>query len=225
MNPNDFCAFCGNMAITDDHIPPKCLFPKPRPANLITVRACEICNKGTTLDDEYFRDAMLTGINEQRFPEAMALSIRKIEELGTNPKKRRYGWSVYKSARLVELRTEAGIYLGHAPARNLDRSRLLKSAEKCVRGLYFYQFQQRVPDDSEVTVYYYADLEPESVKELLLQCARCAPQNIGNGAFVYRFARVPDDPRSLWLLEFYDRHRFIGIISGPNTTDTLRNSP
>jgi hypothetical protein len=32
--------------------------------------------------------------DEKRFPKAMALSLRKIEEMGTDPKKRGYGWTI-----------------------------------------------------------------------------------------------------------------------------------
>ncbi len=171
-----------------------------------------MCNQGAKLNDEYFRDAMLTGVDEQRFPEAMAMSLQKIEELGTDPKKRRYGWATYKSAKWVEVRTDAGIYLGHAPARELDRTRLLRSAEKCVRGLYFYHSQHQVPDDYKTTIYYHTDLEPDGLEEFLSNCPWSAPQNIGDGAFVYWFTRVPGEPMSLWILDFYNRHRFVGII-------------
>src|SRR5262245_48797807 len=51
------CMICGQYAerVTDDHIPAKGLFGKPRPADLIVVRSCQACNRGTSADDEYFR--------------------------------------------------------------------------------------------------------------------------------------------------------------------------
>jgi hypothetical protein len=56
MNTPVACAYCGSTSeLTDDHIPPKNLFPKPRPENIITVKACKICVKDTSKDDEYFR--------------------------------------------------------------------------------------------------------------------------------------------------------------------------
>jgi hypothetical protein len=49
------CAYCGKkQPVTDDHIPPKNLFPKPRGSNLITVPCCEFCRKGWSENDEYF---------------------------------------------------------------------------------------------------------------------------------------------------------------------------
>ena len=174
--------------------------------------------------DEYFRDAILTGIDEQRFPEAMALSLRKIEEMGTDPKKRGYGWTTYKSVRTVEVHTDAGIYIGDAGARELDLDRMRRTIEKCGRGFYFHHFQERIPDDCEVTTQHHQLLEPEVKEELLSRFAGRSLQNIGNGAFVYTFMRVQDDPRSLWLLEFYGRHSFIAIVDHADVDESEEES-
>jgi hypothetical protein len=53
------CVYCGNQGVvTNDHVPPKCLFPPEKRVNLITVAACEPCNAEFKLDDEYFRLAL-----------------------------------------------------------------------------------------------------------------------------------------------------------------------
>ena len=44
------CIYCGQEANTRDHVPPKCLFAKPRPP-MITVPACLACNKSYEKDD------------------------------------------------------------------------------------------------------------------------------------------------------------------------------
>ena len=49
------CVYCGSEEnITREHIPPKALFPPPKPSNLITVPACNTCNGKKSIDDEYF---------------------------------------------------------------------------------------------------------------------------------------------------------------------------
>jgi hypothetical protein len=49
------CVNCGAAVdLTRDHVPPKNLFPKPRP-ELFTVASCRACNNGASEDDEYFR--------------------------------------------------------------------------------------------------------------------------------------------------------------------------
>ncbi len=54
------CTYCGRAReITDDHVPPQNMFPSPRPPDLITVPACRRCNQGFSMEDEYFRIAVL----------------------------------------------------------------------------------------------------------------------------------------------------------------------
>lgn len=50
------CYLCGSTEnLTRDHIPPKCLFSKPRPGNLYTVPCCYRCNNSASKEDEYLR--------------------------------------------------------------------------------------------------------------------------------------------------------------------------
>ena len=50
------CAICGQReGTTRDHVPPKAIFPKPRPNNLVTVPACPECNNGASDSDDLFK--------------------------------------------------------------------------------------------------------------------------------------------------------------------------
>lgn len=63
-NSTNRCFLCGATGnLTREHIPPKNLFPKPRPSNLHTVPCCEPCNNGGSKEDEYFRVAASCLIN------------------------------------------------------------------------------------------------------------------------------------------------------------------
>jgi hypothetical protein len=70
------CYLCGAPATTRDHIPPRGLFPQPRPNNLITVPACRSCNHDRSLDDEYFRDVVAAGSNDS--PQSLNLLYQRI---------------------------------------------------------------------------------------------------------------------------------------------------
>lgn len=48
------CVYCGKGIETKEHIPPKVLLDEPYPENLPVIRACEVCNHGYSLDEEYF---------------------------------------------------------------------------------------------------------------------------------------------------------------------------
>lgn len=75
------CLYCGELReLTSDHVPPRCLFSKPRPA-LVTVPCCRDCNREFGKYDEYFRLAITTGIDRQAFPKENADSVRAINNL------------------------------------------------------------------------------------------------------------------------------------------------
>jgi hypothetical protein len=67
------CVYCGQSdnQITVDHIPPKNLFPDPKPSNLITVPCCLRCNQKAAKDDEYFRTVITMREDIAKHPEAM----------------------------------------------------------------------------------------------------------------------------------------------------------
>jgi hypothetical protein len=63
-NRSGTCYLCGVAGkLTRDHIPPKCLFPRPRPSNLLTLPCCHRCNNSASKDDEYLRLATSGLIN------------------------------------------------------------------------------------------------------------------------------------------------------------------
>lgn len=61
------CYLCNSTEnLTKDHIPPKNLFPSPKPTNLITIWCCKKCNGKFSLIDESFRVFTSSVINRSR---------------------------------------------------------------------------------------------------------------------------------------------------------------
>jgi hypothetical protein len=61
------CYLCNSTEnLTKDHIPPKNLFPSPKPTNLITVWCCKQCNEKLSLIDESFRVFVSSVINRSK---------------------------------------------------------------------------------------------------------------------------------------------------------------
>ncbi|PIZ94871.1 MAG: hypothetical protein COX81_02305 [Candidatus Magasanikbacteria bacterium CG_4_10_14_0_2_um_filter_37_12] len=66
------CYLCGSIDdLTRDHIPPKNLFPSPKPSNLITVWCCRKCNERYSLIDESFRIFTSSVINRSKTGESV----------------------------------------------------------------------------------------------------------------------------------------------------------
>ena len=58
------CYLCRSAEnLTRDHIPPKNLFPKPLPTNLITVPCCKTCNESFSKSDEHIRAFLAMQVN------------------------------------------------------------------------------------------------------------------------------------------------------------------
>ena len=47
------CVYCGGKPTTRDHVPSKVLLDEPFPPDLPVVEACEVCNNGFSLDEQY----------------------------------------------------------------------------------------------------------------------------------------------------------------------------
>lgn len=63
----NICYLCGSVQnLTKDHIPPKNLFPSPKPTDLITVWCCKTCNEKFSLIDESFRVFTSSVINRSK---------------------------------------------------------------------------------------------------------------------------------------------------------------
>lgn len=122
----DKCYLCGAPATTSDHIPPRGVFPSPRPANLITVPACKACNQGCSLDDEYFR-TVVSAVSRDS-PQSLYLLKQRI--LPRVREKPAMGIALLKSVRRVDVYSKGGIFLGQAPQVTFDSARIVSGRSK-----------------------------------------------------------------------------------------------
>lgn len=71
----EHCYLCGKVLsdgeVTRDHVPPRALFPRPLPSDLITVPCCQPCNNAKSREEELFRLIATLGI--KKTPEAKSV--------------------------------------------------------------------------------------------------------------------------------------------------------
>jgi hypothetical protein len=75
------CVYCNRIPVTRDHCPSKVFLDSPYPENLPTVPACEDCNAGFSIDEEYlacFISCAISGTTEPHFQ--IRTKTRKILE-------------------------------------------------------------------------------------------------------------------------------------------------
>jgi len=192
------CAYCGQWReLTRDHVPPVCLFGRPRPSNLVTVPCCSTCNRNLSKHDEYFRFAVTAGIDSAKFPNESADSVRAVNNL-IRPASRRFARQLLSS------------YEGNPPRLKLDRDRIDIVLHRIARGLFYHYTGARLPE----TVSFESRLLPSrnipAFGRERITHLEGRLNTIGDGIFQHAFEPWADaDPfGTLWLMRFYDSRTF-----------------
>jgi hypothetical protein len=210
------CIYCQvRKATTVDHIPPKCLFPKPRP-DLITVPACRECNSQASLDDEYFRAALAS--RHETDDSAAAKELRRIlfRSFDRSPGWRA-GW--FEKTRFVEFIDD----LGQRDVKmqyQMDYDRLAGVVERIIRGLHYHEFGAPLPKDCPILIMQDWSLEAKhksaesKVAKFIASLTNEIEKTIKEGVFSYRRTSVEgDDLTAVWLLQFFDCIWTLGLVN------------
>ena len=105
------CVYCWKIGpVTDDHIPPRGLFPKLYSHNLITVPSCDACRKGTPKDDEYFRLALTVVEDSKGHADRDAVFPSVLRSLG-KPEAKGFSDAFWNDIRVVDRFSPTGLWL------------------------------------------------------------------------------------------------------------------
>ena len=193
------CAICGTReGTTRDHVPPKAIFPKPRP-DLVTVPACPECNNGASDHDDLFKvflSMQAAGNNEianRLFHEKTVRTLERNKALLAQ---------IGEEAKAVEvvnengkLETRTGV-LWNSEAHDAV-------IERTIRGLYFHHHGAVLPVDTKLAVQWLREVPEDIMPKLYL----FNEVTIGDQQVTYKYCVYDDDPRcSLWLFDFYGAH-------------------
>lgn len=199
------CAYCGERGeLTRDHVPPQCLFGKPRPNDLITVPCCEPCNRDVSKDDEYFRIAITTGIDAAKFPKENADSVRAINNLARSASQR-FARSLLQS------------YQSNPGRLRVDKTRVRIVLHRVVKGLFYHHTNVRLPGTVRFAMRWIGS--SASIEQPGLQSFPVGLDgnliSIGQGVFRYGFwpFEAPDPFGTIWLMRFYDHRTFVCVTT------------
>jgi hypothetical protein len=222
--PQDICAYCGSSEnLTRDHVPPKNLFPRPRPSNLIEVRACKICHSDTSKDDEYFRLKICLRDGVGKHPAARTQWNTIFRSLKRS-KARGLARQFLSDIHLVQLKTPSGLYLGKRLGYNVDMNRIRRVVQRTIRGLYFVESRKPLGLNNEVRIYTEEDIKelPQDVRDQLIQTiltplVTYPSKVVGNSIFLYRHHIAKENPVfSVWGISFYGQVPFLAM-TGPRS--------
>ena len=215
-----YCAYCNSKkATTSDHVPPKSFFPKPLPANMITVPSCDECNNNKGKDEKYFlatfmfSEAGVTSSGKKLWEQKLYRMYKK--NTGLRHK-------IVKSVKRLNVFTPSGIFIRRGLAIGMDEVRLSKVIDKIVRGLYFFEYKTYLSNSIEILSQFLQSqedgAEAEKFKDQLLFGSRQWPNS-----FEYLFNRIQDKPDcSMWVIRFWGKIVF-WAISG-NDSDFILNT-
>lgn len=207
------CAYCGiENAPTKDHIPPKSLFPKPRPHDLITVPSCFACNTRFQKDDDYFWLTLSIRAENSGNPAAEEASTRAISNL-SRPQSGGFQRSFLASLGRVALHSPAGIYLGDHLGYRIEFARLNRVASRITKGM-FCKIRNAPLAKGYVAmaraIEGFQNSGPD-LEQMISFVSREPVFTIGS-AFSYQSRFLDEDPNfSLWFFRIYNSTQFIGL--------------
>ena len=207
------CVLCGERPATKgdgDHLPPQCIYPKPRPLGipLNKVPACIPCNNAGSPDDEQFK--LIIGISTGEFRENKQHVIDALA--GTISNNMRLARQV-----LTKQQRGYGHRFGNAVAEPLvavpfDGEAYARVIQRIVRGLYWQQSGKILGHDAEIQVIP-ADLGGSELADpIRLLLSRSERVELNGATFVYKYL-LEDDGSSFWALQFFDKHFVFALVS------------
>lgn len=209
-NAEQLCVICGvKKATTKDHVPPKSIFAKPRPSDLVTIPACHSCNVSGSVADEEFGAfvAMATTIKNNGSDKKL-FHQRVVKPLHHN--KRLYR-QIIDQSKAVTLVTPSGIIYDKAYQTHWNVEAHQKVMERTVRGLYFHHFSDILDKSTNFQIEAF-----ETWPEEIINISKTLYQkSIGEEKLVYRFGKTMknDYVATLWLFQFYQSHLVLVITN------------
>ncbi|MBI4549077.1 MAG: hypothetical protein HY707_13925 [Ignavibacteriae bacterium] len=193
------CYYCGAPAASQDHLPPSCIFPDPKPSNRISVPSCDQHNSAQSREDEYFRWFVATASGESPIAEAL-IKDKVVRQFQERPKLLR---AILKHSGWIDVHTPSGIYVGKTPLFEYDRPRVQSVITRITKGFFYHFYGERLPDNYVVWDFLLNPQLDEEQKSILFQTPL---HEIGGEVFSFRFQRDLDDPYfTAWLYMFYDQ--------------------
>ena len=191
------CCYCERPATGRDHLPPKNIFPNPRPTNLITVPTCKKCNQSASKDDEYFGYIIIAGSVQHPLAEQL-FRTKKMDKIRRRPA---LGYSLLKD--FVDIDVYKGnIYLGTQPGMRSRGKRINPVMERVTKGFIFHHLKYRLPVNYNVMV---SKVNPPLSKTQTDSIASLELHSIGEEILSYRFYQDDNDPFiSYWFFMFYN---------------------
>lgn len=202
------CVYCGEeKETTRDHVISRNLFHQYNLKKPIIVFSCAECNKGFSLDEEYFR-IFVCSLALEHSRHASALFFSKIKRsIQRRPK---IGYKIMNQMELVDVYTKSRIWIGKRTKIHItkeDWNRYFNILNKYIKGLFFHKFKKILPNKYKIKHFY----GEENMREQLKHINKWNFDN--EEIFAYGFNFIPNTFKSIWATIFYDSIFFISCVA------------
>jgi hypothetical protein len=221
MHALELCIYCQTEpATTRDHAPPKCLFGRPLPENLITVPCCSRCNASFAKDDEYFRAVLLIREGVYSHPEAQKSRGALLRSLA-HPEGAGFSRMMFRSFEKETPNFMSRMEDPHGPPIRyaVDRHRVTRVLRRIVRALFWRHTTVALPVSSDIMVKPHDlaeySLNNEYGPEVTMMLVGGKADMIGDYVFWYQFARHEGTNFSVTLLQFFQWVTFVACTFEP----------
>jgi hypothetical protein len=221
MKQGKMCIYCNNrVADTIDHIPPKSIFSKPLPSNLITVPCCKQCNDGFALDDEYFM-VILALIEDTSKNTYKYKLFEKLQRMKLREESRSLLQYIEKSFEAKIKISKEGLILLNQPGLNVDQKRIRNTVNRIINGLVYKETGFTAIEVISIFTTDYNRLTSEMSKQLIdvIELLRYGDLvKIGDGKiFGYKVAYPKSCPEvSGWILSFFETYYVVALARHSN---------
>lgn len=218
----EHCYMCNEPRVSDEHIPPQCLFPEPKDLppgldfrkNLITVPSCAEHNLRKSGDDEYLLFLLVANIN--------------VNSIGLNQ------WRTKIRRAMLKRPSKKGIFKNLQPinfqgintgAYSIDFERLSRQFDLISRGIYFYHFREHWAYEINLAIPFAIPLASEQAQKHSQAMVETAQHvtwflktepKLGENKeiFYYQYKLRTDSPGLALRMVFYDGIEVAAISSG-----------
>lgn len=213
------CYLCGQSLTaptSNDHVPPRQLYTaeirKAHRPNLLTIPVHKDCNRAYQYDEDYFANTLAP------FAVGSYTGNSFIRDVGAKYAEGQKQGLVFKVLKEFEHQPSGIALPEHLVAKRFDKKRLHRVAWKIIRGLYFHQYEQVLPEDTPNGLEIYA---PDQVPpdELILYLNSLPSHGQYPSVFDYKFAKLPDGQNiNYWAMLLWDRVILTMAFHDPNCT-------
>ena len=195
------CYACDAMATEDEHLPPRCIFPRgdEHRKALIKVPSCSKHNSQKSTNDELLRHVLVMA------PQTNELAFQVIKEAALPALERRPHLLHTFFPKLTPVKIDGR----ETRSFRIDLKRFYLSVRMLVRGLYFHEYGEKLHTQLPVA---WGALTTPSLRSMpfypIIQRGQSQLPPIDRGAnprvFRYAFDRAGDNKSMLCRLQFYE---------------------